>query len=630
MKWKRPHKIALLIFLFLLFFMRTSYAGELKHALDVKVELSTGKFIKYNATIPVTVDITNLEGDFNGKLELVYPRGYRSSMDINSYYRDISVPRNGKKRFFLYIPKTSYYTSKIDVRIRKGNDYKEYPVAYNTLQNNDKIILVVNKEKGGFAYLSEFKSLMPQNTSLNIVYPETQLLPEAWKAYDNVDYILINNLPALNLEPEKQKAILDYVAGGGTVVFSSNLDPGEFNNSIFKEYLPLTPEKTVALDKDELIFNNTETVVTTGKVNGEVLYAHEENPILVQGKLGEGSIFFVTADFSRKPFKPDFEEKEIWTRIFRASEAVTANNLRVDNTRVLANLPEMASPPLDKIFWALLVYIVLIGPVNYFYLKKKDKLMNMFITVPLAALIFSTGIFFMGYAVKGSRILLRKFSIVYVSSGQSVGFVDSVVSLFSPAKITYQMNLADKDSTGWELGEYGEMPETVVKEEESMTFEDLTIQMWSMRQFRVQKSKFFKEPFRMDVKEQQGKFTGTIYNGTEMTVTGCVLFVNGAVSAPFELKPGEMKINLPVAQKGLLSPYGLGNHLNDIYGLTADKDEKNPMLDAKKTAISTISESAVRAGGRLLLVGWSEDDLNKVKINRQGAKELNTNLFFVR
>lgn len=630
MKWKRPHKIALLIFVFLFFFTGASFAGDLKHALDVKVELSTGKFIKYNATIPVTVDITNLEGDFNGKLELVYPRGYRSANDVNVYYRDISVPRNGKKRFFLYIPKTSYYTSRIDIRVRKGNDYKEYPVPYNTLQNNDKIILIINKEKGGFAYLSEFKSLMPQNTSLNIAYPEPQMLPEAWKAYDNVDFILVNDLPSLNLEPEKQKAILDYVAAGGSVIFSSNLDPGEFNNSIFKKYLPILPEKTVTLDKDEAVFNHAETVITSGKVNGEVLFAQDKNPILIQGKLGEGSIFFITADFSRKPFKPEFEEKEIWTRVFRASEAVAGNNLHLDNTRVLANLPEMASPPLDKIFWALLVYIVLIGPVNYFYLKKKDKLMNMFITVPLAALIFSTGIFFMGYAVKGSKILLRKFNIVYISTGQSVAFVDSVVSLFSPAKISYKMALTDKESTGWELGEYGEMPETTVKEEDIMTFEDLTIQMWSMRQFRVQKSKFFKESFKMDVKEEQGRFTGTVYNGTDMTITGCVLFYNGSVSSPFDLKPGEMEINLPVLKKGLLSPYGLGNHLNEIYGLTAEKDEKNPMLDAKKTAISAVSESVVRAGPRMILLGWSTDDLSKVTINKQGAKELNVNLFYIR
>lgn len=630
MKWKKPLKTAFQAVLFLLLITGTGYAGDLKHTLDVKVELSTGKFIKYNSTIPVTVDITNLDGDFTGRLELVYPRGYRGPQDVNFYYRDISIPRNGKKRFFLYIPKTSYYTSKIDVRVRKGNDYKEYPLTYNTLQNNDKIVLILNKEKGGFAYLSEFKSLMPQNTSLNIVYPESNLLPEVWKAYDNVDYILINDLPSLNLEPEKQKAILGYAAAGGSVIFSSNLDPGEFNNSVFKDYLPVIPETTIPLDRDESIFNQSETVITTGKVKGEVLYDYDKTPVLIRGKLGEGSIYFVTADFSRKPFKPDFEEKEIWTRIFRASEATIANNIRIDNTRVLANLPEMASPPLDKIFWALLVYIVLIGPVNYYYLKKKDRLMNMFLTVPLAALIFSTGIFFMGYAVKGSNILLRKFNIVYVSSGQSVGFVDSVVSLFSPSKIKYEMTLAEKESTGWELGEYGEMPETRVREEEYMVFEDLTIQMWSMRQFRAQRSRFFKEAFILNVKEQQGVFTGTIYNGTETTITGCVLFSGGAVSSPFELEPGEMKIDMPVVKKGLLSPYGLGNHLNDVYGLSALKDEKNPMLDAKKTAITTISESAVRMGPKVILLGWSAEDLNKVTINRQGAKELTTNLFFVR
>ena len=617
-----------------LFFLSTgiSHAGDLKHAMNVNVEVSTGKYIKYQTSIPVTVDILNLDKDFSGRLELVYPQGYRSGKKESLYYRNISVPKNGKKRFFLYIPKTSYYTSGLIIRIKKGRDFKDYNVTYNTLQRNDKVVMVLNKDKGGFAYLSEYKTILPANTALNVVYPDQHKLPEAWKAYENIDCIVINNLPALNMDAARQKAILDYAAAGGVIIFSSNLDPNEFNNSIFKEYLPLAPEETVVLEADKEVLNKEETVIMKGEVQGETQVQLEDHPILIHKKFGEGHIFFVTADFSQKPFNSEYEEKEIWVRIFKAIDSSTSKTLRINDTsRILSQLPEMTTPPLDKIFWALLIYIVLIGPVNYFYLKKKDKLLYMFITIPIAALLFSTGIFFMGYATKGSSILLRKFNIVYMKNDQPVGFVDSAISLFSPGKAEYQLTLDDKEATGYELGpNYGDMQPTILREEENLVFEDMVIQMWSMRQLGMQKPQYFKEAFRMNVKENGKSFTGTIYNGTGLKLTGCVLFYKGNVSPTFDLNPGEKKIDIAIEKKGMLSPYSLGSHLTSKYNLQGDPDKKDPLKKARETAINEIANNMVKTGDRVILIGWNDKDISKITLNKKGAKKYNINIFYVR
>jgi len=635
MRWRKPLSFPILVFfslLFSLFISDRALAGDLKHPLFTESIISTGKYIKQNAAVPVTVDISNPGKDFSGRLEVLFRNSHKRD-DFSSFYRDIQISKGGRKRYFLYIPRSIYYTDNVIVRIKDRNDFKDNKIKFSRAQKNDVIVMILNREQGGFAYLTGYKSLIPKNASIYVSYPDPDKLPRAWKGLESMDYVLINDLPALNLERDAEKALLDYVVAGGTLIFTSNLDPNEFNGSIFKGHLPIIPAKTVTLtDEDNKFFNKEEVLIMEGNVTGETLLRKSNAPLLTKKNLGEGQIFFITADLSRKPFSQEYEEKELWNSIFAARSQVRKENLRADNANILNQLPELAAPPLATIFWSLLIYIILIGPVNYFYIKKKDKLLNIFINVPVIALIFSVGIFMLGYSTKGSKILLRKFNLVYIRAGQSYGFIDSAVSLFSPGKTTYDIAILDPLITGWESGNPYRMPKSVVKEEGTLTFEDLKIQMWSRRSFRMQKPHYFKEPSAIHVRVESGAFKGTITNGAGKKLTGCVLYHKGSISAPFDLEPGTKQINLALAKKGLFSKHLVSDHLNNIYGINEDgnKDKPNPMNVAKRNAVTAISEVILKSGNRIVLIGWNEDDLLKMRLNKKNPSLFNVNLFFIR
>lgn len=633
MNLKRTRDLLFLTAVILLFSylsINSVYADNLKHSLKVDARISTGKYIKSNSSLPVTIDITNMGENFTGKLQLYIERGYRSKPVV--YYRNINIPKNGRKRYYLYMPRNLYYYVQPKIRITRNNEYRDFvKLQFTRMQNNDCLVMILNKERGGLAYLMGFKGVLVHNASFYVTYPEPDKLPVMWKGYDNTDFILINNLPSLNLDRKHEKAILEYIATGGTLIFSSNLDPNEFNGSLFKEHLPIKPTGSLVIENAQgATFNKSEVVAMEGKVDGDVIVKHGEIPLLIKKRYGRGRIYFLTVDLSTKPFNQDFEQDVIWKAMYDNMEGAKAANLVIDNKGILSNLPELASPPLGTIFWALLAYIILIGPANYFYLKKKDKLMYLFITVPLISILFSTGIFLLGYSTKGSKIIFRKFSIIYLPNKQSAGFNDTVISLFSPSKTSYNISLLDPTATGWEMGDTYNLPKTLVREDETFTLEDIRVDMWSMRQFRAVKSQKFQGPIEINVKMEGNFFRGVIHNRTGKNLKGCILYHRGDVSAPFDLPTGSKNISFPAAKQKLAS-YSLARYLINSYDLEKGSNKKDPMKNARINAINTISDIVLRSSGnKVILLGWSNDDILKTGLNKKGAKVYNVNLFFVK
>jgi len=621
---------AIFILLFMCISATPIYADSFKHSLRVDSQVSTGKYIKCNGSFPVTVDVKNMGENFSGKLQLVIERGYRRKPTV--YYREINIPRNGSKRYYLYMPMNIYYYVQPIIRITKGDEYSDFAkLQFTRMQNNDRLLMVLNKERGGMAYLMGFKGILQYNASFYVTYPEPDKLPVMWVGYNNADYILINNLPSLNLDRKREKAILEYIATGGTLIFSSNLDPNEFNGSLFKEHLPIKPGGSFVVENAKgATFKENEVVAMGGKVDGEVIVKHGEIPILIRKRYGMGRIYFLTVDLSTKPFNHDYEQDVIWKAIYNETEKDNSTGLKVDSRKILTNLPELASPPLGTIFWALLAYIILIGPVNYFYLKKKDKLMFLFLTVPLISIIFSTGIFLLGYSTKGSKIIFRKFSVVYLLNKQSEGVNETVMSLFSPSKTSYDVSLLDPTATGWETGDTYNLPPTLVKEDDAFTMEDLKLDMWSMRQFSAVKSQKFQGPIELNVRKERNFFKGTIHNRTGKVLKECVLYHRGDISPVFDLPAGSKEISFPSARRKVAS-YNFARYLINSYNLEKGGDEKNPMKSARINAINSFSDNIIRStGNQVILLGWSTDELLKTKLNKKGAKVYSVNLFYVR
>lgn len=628
----RQNKIFFLIFFLIIITYHPVFAGPLKHNLVIGAKLSAGEYFKNNKAIPVTIDVTNHGANFKGRLYLTYDYSYITDTSTSKYYTEISLAPGTSKRFFLFIPKTVYLNQVINVVVEKGGDTIEKAVNLRFLNDSDFYMIALNRQRGGLAYLIGFTSLIPQGSAMQIAYPEPSTLPIHWQSYGSASCILINDYSSLNLKREQETAILNYVKTGGTLIISTNLNPSEYNGSQLLPYLPFRPEATFepAPDLRGRVFNNKNVLLMGGEVKGDILLSYLQHPLIISGLVGEGRIIYITADLSGRPFTAKFEEKQLWKTLIKEINNLSAERKHIDLEQALTTLPELSAPPFNLIFWTLFIYIVFVGPINYYYLKKKDKLTLLFITVPLIAIAFSSIIFFMGFSIKGSDILQRAFSIVYIGNGQSCGKVDTVYSIFSPRRANYDITLENAHANGWMLtgNMYYSRPNSLVQEDEYLSFRQQTIQMWNLKQYMAEMPVDFKGSFVLNVNDYGNTFIGTVSNGTGRELKDCILIYKGSVSSTFNLKKGINNIQVRKDKRGLSSSANFAKHLTNVYVKKAT--DKDPFADAKKQAIAKLSDDFSTYPGRMALISWSEEKIDPVGINTIGAKRVNENLFYVR
>ena len=91
----------------------------------------------------------------------------------------------------------------------------------------------------------------------------------------------------------------------------------------------------------------------------------------------------------------------------------------------------------------LLAYIVVLVPVNYTVLKRRDRRELAWVTVPIIIVAFSGLAYAVGYGTKGGQVLLAQAGIVEAWAGQSAAPALAYLGLFSPAKSRYNLSTED-------------------------------------------------------------------------------------------------------------------------------------------------------------------------------------------
>ncbi len=80
----------------------------------------------------------------------------------------------------------------------------------------------------------------------------------------------------------------------------------------------------------------------------------------------------------------------------------------------LSNIPSLDLPSIKGILVILGLYILFIGPVNFFILRWKRKLHLAWITIPALTALFTAGSFGIGYTMRGNDLVLNKIALVQV------------------------------------------------------------------------------------------------------------------------------------------------------------------------------------------------------------------------
>jgi hypothetical protein len=231
------------------------------------------------------------------------------------------------------------------------------------------------------------------------------------------------------------------------------------NNPAVQNVPPADTDPTAFTDvgRDD-VFAAAEIRVVTGAVrDGRVVVSAGEHPLIVTGNRGLGRVTALMFSPEREPFKSWKDLPMFWTRMLEVPlELYTSNNYYPGYGHgadgifgAMLDSRQVHKLPVGWLLVLLVVYLLVIGPVDRIWLKKINKPMLTWITFPCYVMFFSGLIYFIGYRLRAGESELSELHIVDIlKNGERAEWRGrSYFSIYSPSNARYPVQSGMKFAT---------------------------------------------------------------------------------------------------------------------------------------------------------------------------------------
>ena len=200
----------------------------------------------------------------------------------------------------------------------------------------------------------------------------------------------------------------------------------------------------------------------------KVLCSTSTTPIVVRGAYGFGRVTVLALDVDQEPFAGWADRGLFWVKAIDlhpiGSTAGGSSQGRFTQTTVddlsgrlreaLEQFPGVKLIPFGWVAFFIFLYILLIGPGDYLFLRKVAKRMELtWITFPAIVVVVSALAYWGAYRAKGTDLRVNQVDVVDVDVPAKLVRGASFVNVFSPENRDYDVAIVPKPVQGG-----GEMP----------------------------------------------------------------------------------------------------------------------------------------------------------------------------
>ena len=361
----------------------------------------------------------------------------------------------------------------------------------------------------------------------------------------------------------------------------------------------------------------------------------EKRPILVQSSCGLGRVLLIAFDVDAPPFsewedrglgaKPmDQPQRKFWVKLREhLSKLFDPNEIKKhesnwegrDNPELMLGLEQYIDTfddvPVVSFGWVaafIFVYILIVGPLDYFILKKVFKRLELtWVTFPIVVITISIGAYFIAYALKGDDLRVNKVDLVEIDLHTPQAYGTSWFSVFSPRMQNYTLGVEPVFRGSPAGGLAASKPATVVSllenpaaaarggstslfrqpyeyAEDASGIEHVPIPVWSTRMFTASWRTPYpadKPPFEAELKRSKdGIVIGKIINQMPVDLEDvCLIYHDQWYKLPD---------NRVLAAKGdLFEVAGLDMRDQSLKGKGLDSWFRDPILTVHRTVTSS-------------------------------------------
>jgi len=360
-----------------------------------------------------------------------------------------------------------------------------------------------NNEEEDDANASAYKLLKGQMHLGQIAEPD--LMPDRWFGYEGNHAVILatgGNLEfwttlSQNAYKSRREALKEYVARGGHLIVSVGRNQDVLQSlAEIRDVLPARIDPKGKADSNSLVvapMRGGSTVLEplrTRDAKDRIVTAKFEKlpdrpmspiaqnvdkvPIVVQGSYGMGQVTLVGFDIDRAPVSGWSSASPFWEWLL-SNAAPKVIEGKIDDagedrdplfTTFQNNLEFFEGIPVISFGWValfILGYILLIGPVDYFILKKVFKRLEWtWLTFPIIVVAVSCGAYYAAYQIKGRDTRINKVDLVDIDLQTNRAYGQTWFSIFSPRLQSWNVAVEPMGDNRWTNAASGDIGDSLI------------------------------------------------------------------------------------------------------------------------------------------------------------------------
>lgn len=385
-----------------------------KDLFDLDVEVGYNGAYIYNEYFPIKGVINNLGNEFNGKLVVksYANSNYYNSVDYMENYIEISLPANGNTSFQINSV-LSVLTENIELSLfdNSGNEVyrNQFPVIGKSPYTN--LIGILSDNKDSLEYLqyfepskliSDYKKYGYDITDHNVFLDESNF-PKNRNIMNVYKTLIIDNFDISKLSDFQIELLEEWILQGGVLILGTGVNSEKtIGNLDFLNNLNFIDSNVFELEyfDYEPIFISDYNFDNWNEEGFFYNYSKEDISLFSAVKMGIGSVVICHSNFHLTPLSSNsnltlqiLEEvlynvsgkyltnhyENIMSSISYSDLYYLANSyIYFDNKEAIIPITIMA------------IYILLIFPSLYIFLKRKDKMELSWYLIPIIAVVFTS------------------------------------------------------------------------------------------------------------------------------------------------------------------------------------------------------------------------------------------------
>ncbi len=449
----KPPRI-LLIFLFLIF----SFSGTVQAQnpiVTLSVQAGFDGLFRDSEWTPVIIQAANDGDDISGRL-VVRPETSGTGI-TNTYSTPVTLPSGARQTVFLYITARSFASQiRVELLDDAGGVVAQQEAGLRAIQPQDRLNVVITNSPVGAVDLTGARA-----GNFNGFQAALAISDLPTQALSAVDLLLISDVDSGGLSSAQRQALEDWIAAGGHLIVTGGQN-WQATAAGVAALLPLTPDGSREIDGLQPLAHwlrdasplDDATIIATGTLreDAEVLVAAEDGtPLLARRTFGAGKIDYLAADPNNAPLRGWNSLPALWYALVTSGSPQPGWANGFVDWEAAARAAEILPgydplPDILPLFGFLVLYILLIGPLNYIILSRINRREWAWFTIPAFILLFSVLAYALGFNLRGNVALLNRIAFVQSWHDSSRASVDQLVGLLSPRRAQYSLSSEGSDS----------------------------------------------------------------------------------------------------------------------------------------------------------------------------------------